>query len=92
MDGSRTALTRAILCAASGTFREPTARERSALAAAFAGRNFVVYGKAFDIVKLSGTVVLYLGERVIRVTWDQAVCHPSQTMDRLGAAATRTPP
>jgi predicted transcriptional regulator of viral defense system len=32
------------------------------------------------------------GERVIRVTWDQAVRHPSQTMDRLGAAAARSSP
>src|SRR6476661_2860941 len=42
---------KAILCDASTTFREPTATERSALAAAFAGRNFVVYGKAFDLVQ-----------------------------------------
>jgi len=40
---------KAILCELDG-FRDVTATERSAIAAAFAARGFVVYGKAFDLV------------------------------------------
>ena len=41
-----------ILCDASASFRDPTAIERSSIAAAFAAKNFVVYGRAFDLVEL----------------------------------------
>jgi hypothetical protein len=41
-----------VLCSASKAFRDPTAAERSAIAAAFAAKNFVVYGRAFDLVQL----------------------------------------
>src|SRR6266849_4362175 len=39
-------------------FIVPTARQKLNLLVAFAKKGKVVYGKAFDIVKLSGTVVL----------------------------------
>jgi hypothetical protein len=42
---------KAILCKSPG-FRELTSAERSAIAAAFAARGFVVYGKAFDLVRI----------------------------------------
>jgi hypothetical protein len=41
-----------LLCIAEEAFRDPSAPERSALAAAFAAKNFVVYGKAFDLVEV----------------------------------------
>ena len=43
---------KAILCNASAAYRDPTAVERSSIAAAFAAKNFVVYGRAFDLVEL----------------------------------------
>jgi hypothetical protein len=43
---------KAILCESPG-FRDVSGAERSAIAAAFAARNFVVYGKAFDLVKVA---------------------------------------
>lgn len=42
---------KAILCKLSA-FRDVSNAERSAIAAAFAARNYVVYGKAFDLVQL----------------------------------------
>jgi hypothetical protein len=42
-------------------FREVSAAERSAIAAAFAARNFVVYGKAFDLVQI-GDLALDLSD------------------------------
>jgi len=45
------------LCSTSDAFYDPSATERSAIAAAFAGKNFVVYGKAFDLVELHDSSV-----------------------------------
>ena len=42
-----------ILRSTSARFHDPSAEERSAIAAAFAAKNYVVYGKAFDIVELA---------------------------------------
>jgi hypothetical protein len=48
----------AILVAKNAGFWVPTARQKQNLAVAFAKRGMVVYGKAFDIVRTSGTVNL----------------------------------
>ena len=48
----------AILVAKKAGFIIPTARQRQNLLVAFAKRGKVVYGKAFDVVKLSGSVDL----------------------------------
>lgn len=48
----------AILVAKNAGFRVPTARQKQNLAIAFAKRGMVVYGRAFDIVKVSGQVNL----------------------------------
>jgi|SRR5882724_7533958 len=48
----------AILVAKQVGFRIPTAKQRLNLLVAFAKRGKVVYGKAFDVVKLSGPVDL----------------------------------
>ena len=48
----------AILVAKKAGFIIPTGRQRQNLLVAFAKRGKVVYGKAFDVVKLSGPVVL----------------------------------
>lgn len=45
-----------LLCRSPG-FREVTSSERSAISAAFAARNYVVYGKAFDVVQIEDSVV-----------------------------------
>jgi hypothetical protein len=47
-----------ILLTSSSGFVVPTATQKRLLLVEFAKRNFVVYGKAFDIVKLTGTVNL----------------------------------
>jgi hypothetical protein len=47
-----------ILCSASWRFRDPSSTERSSIAASFAAKNFVVYGKAFDLVEVDGDVDL----------------------------------
>jgi len=46
-------LAKTILCESSPAFRDPTAAQRSAIAAAFAAKNFVVYGRAFDVLELA---------------------------------------
>src|SRR5438552_18603596 len=48
----------AILVAKTAGFIIPTGRQRQNLLVAFAKRSKVVYGKAFDVVKLSGSVDL----------------------------------
>ena len=48
----------AILVAKNAGFIIPTGRQRQNLLVAFAKRGKVVYGKAFDVVKLSGAVDL----------------------------------
>lgn len=48
----------AILVSKNVGFIVPTARQKLNLLIAFAKKNKVVYGKAFDIVKLSGPVML----------------------------------
>lgn len=48
----------AILVAKNAGFIIPTAKQRQNLLVAFAKRGKVVYGKAFDVVKLSGSVEL----------------------------------
>ena len=48
----------AILVAKNAGFRVPTARQKQNLAIAFAKRGMVVYGKAFDIARVSGQVNL----------------------------------
>ena len=48
----------AILVAKKAGFIIPTGRQRQNLLVAFAKRGKVVYGKAFDVVKLSGSVDL----------------------------------
>lgn len=48
----------AILAAKNAGFWVPTARQKQNLAVAFAKRGMVVYGKAFDIVRMSGRVNL----------------------------------
>ena len=48
----------AILVAKKAGFIIPTGKQRQNLLVAFAKRGKVVYGKAFDVVKLSGLVVL----------------------------------
>lgn len=48
----------AILVAKKDGFIIPTGRQRQNLLVAFAKRSKVVYGKAFDVVKLSGSVNL----------------------------------
>jgi len=47
-----------ILLRSNSAFVVPTARQKRLLLVEFARRNLVVYGKAFDIVKLAGTVNL----------------------------------
>jgi hypothetical protein len=47
-----------ILVAKNTGYRIPSARQKQNLAVAFAKRNMVVYGKAFDIVRLSSEVNL----------------------------------
>jgi len=47
---------KAILCN-SPSFHDVSSLERSAIAAAFAARGFVVYGKAFDLVQLDDSAV-----------------------------------
>lgn len=47
---------KAILCKSPG-FRDVSGVERGKIAAAFAARNFVVYGKAFDLVQLSDPAI-----------------------------------
>lgn len=42
-----------LLCQESEDFRDPSAAERSDIAAAFAAKGFVVYGKAFDLVQVA---------------------------------------
>src|SRR4051794_28876023 len=49
---------KSILCDSGPRFRDVTPIERSAVAAAFAARNFVVYGKAFDLVEADPELVL----------------------------------
>src|SRR4051812_27954065 len=56
---------KAILCDARKAFRDPSAPERSAVAAAFAAKNFVVYGRAFDLVEV--------GDRGITLTDQDAL-------------------
>lgn len=62
--GQKTAMAAANILVAKGEgFFIPTGEQRQNLLVAFAKKNKVVYGKAFDIVKLSGTVDLNnLGE------------------------------
>ena len=48
----------AILVAKNVGFFVPTAKQKQNLLVAFAKRNMVIYGKAFDIVRLSGEVNL----------------------------------
>ncbi|MBC7369886.1 MAG: hypothetical protein H7343_24235 [Undibacterium sp.] len=48
----------AILVTTNTGFIIPTARQKQNLLVAFAKRNMVIYGKAFDIVRLSGKVDL----------------------------------
>jgi hypothetical protein len=48
----------AILLAKRAGFRLPTAKQKANLLVAFAKKGKVVYGKAFDIVKLSGEIDL----------------------------------
>lgn len=47
-----------ILLRSNSGFVVPTAKQKRLLLVEFARRNFVVYGKAFDVVKLAGTVNL----------------------------------
>jgi hypothetical protein len=47
-----------ILLRSNSGFVIPTARQKRLLLVEFARRNLIVYGKAFDVVKLSGTVDL----------------------------------
>jgi hypothetical protein len=47
-----------VLLRSNSGFVVPTAKQKRLLLVEFARRNFVVYGKAFDIVKLVGTVNL----------------------------------
>jgi len=57
--GQKTAKAAAAILVAKRTgFLVPTARQRQNLLVAFAKRGKVVYGKAFDVVKLSGIVDL----------------------------------
>jgi hypothetical protein len=61
-----------LLCGASPNFREPSATERSAIAAAFAARNFVVYGKAFDLVEVADPAIALLDPEKLREAIDEA--------------------
>jgi hypothetical protein len=57
--GQTTARTAAALLVAKNVgFLVPTARQKQNLTVAFAKRGMVVYGKAFDIIRLSGDVNL----------------------------------
>jgi hypothetical protein len=47
-----------ILLESGSGYRLPTASQKRLLLVEFARRNFVVYGKAFDVVRLSGAVDL----------------------------------
>src|SRR5260370_40988994 len=47
-----------ILLRSNSGFVVPTAKQKRLLLVEFARQNFVVYGKAFDVVKLAGTVNL----------------------------------
>lgn len=59
MSGQSTARKAAeILVAKNAGFRVPTAKQRQNLVVAFAKRGMVVYGKAFDIVRLNAEVDL----------------------------------
>jgi hypothetical protein len=62
---------KALLCGSSPAFRDPSGVERSTLAAAFAAKNFVVYGKAFDLVEVSGPELSLSDPAMIRDAIDQ---------------------
>ena len=55
--GSATAGKAALLLAAKGLgYLVPTAKQKKNLVVAFAKRDMIVYGKAFDVVRLSAPV------------------------------------
>ena len=63
--GQATAKKAASILVANGTgFLIPTARQRQNLLVAFAKQGKVVYGKAFDVIKLTGSVDLDEPEKV----------------------------
>jgi hypothetical protein len=55
-----------ILLASGQGFAQPTAKQREALLIAFVQEGFVIYGKAFDIVKVAGEVDLTSVEDIRR--------------------------
>lgn len=63
----------------------PTARQKRLLLVEFARRNFVVYGKAFDIVKVSGTIDLDNPADVERGLDRIVLCEIKSTARRLPA-------
>ena len=75
----------AILAAKNPCFRVPTAQQKRLLLVEFARQNLVVYGKAFDIVKLLGPVDLDSAANIARNLGQIILCEIKSTNRRLPA-------
>jgi hypothetical protein len=72
-----------ILLRSNSGFVVPTARQKRLLLVEFARRNLIVYGKAFDVVKLSGAVDLNDASDVERNIDSIVLCEIKSTNRKL---------
>jgi hypothetical protein len=72
-----------ILCAKNVGFVIPTARQKRLLLVEYARCNLVLYGKAFDVVKLSGKVDLDDEDDVRKNLDNIAICEIKSTSKKL---------
>jgi len=75
----------ALLAERDSRFRVPTAAQKRLLLVEFAKRNLVVYGKAFDIVKLLAEVNLNDAEDIARNLDQLVLCEIKSTNRKLPA-------